>query len=431
MEDHLTIALFCINFLQIAWFIGYKQYYSLKITIFLSIYLVILFVVTELFTSINTFVFLLIYVLLELFPIYQRFKKWTLVALFYLLRDTLMIISWLFTWDILFLLRSTGNINTELFYTLKPFVLIGQQILLFLLIFLSHRINNKYYIFSSISQLHKKYVFPSMLCLASLIFFNIVKRISFLSLRIETFFYLNIIMLGMFAVFSYTFYIISQYYQQQQHIHILSKKSLDESHKVLLANEFKHDYRNILLSLSAYLNQNDLSQAQSYLDSIVQYSTPLTNENFNAQISPVNVLSVQGLLINFFESCHKKDIAVYFSANEHISELDITINLIDFIRCLSILLDNAAEASLNEEAAAIYIQFEKNNQQLIVDVRNTFNGTIALNKILKNNFTTKKDHQGKGLHIFTKILKQYENAAYSFEKDQEFFIARFSLPESD
>ncbi|WP_169402831.1 sensor histidine kinase [Enterococcus haemoperoxidus] len=246
----------------------------------------------------------------------------------------------------------------------------------------------------------------------------------------ESYFYLTFILLALSAVFSFTVYLISHYYQQQQQIYYLSKKSLEESNKVSLAHEFQHDYRNILLSLNTYLSQNNIEQARAYLTSITNYSSSLTSENFVSQISIVNILPVQGLLINFFEQCKKNNIAVYFSANQQLSELDISIDLIDFIRCLSILLDNAVEASLGKNSASIHVTFEKKKQRLVVEVSNPYEGELILSNVLKKNFTTKKNHQGKGLYIFTKLLKQYEDAHYSFKQDNDAFIAMFSLPKN-
>ncbi|WP_430602822.1 sensor histidine kinase [Enterococcus sp. DIV0724b] len=361
---------------------------------------------------------------------YQRFKKWPLIVFFYFLKNALMILSWSFTWHLLYFLSVGNHIDMKQFIALIPMVLILQQILLFLLIQLSNWLNNKYSIIISIAQLHKKYTLQSLFSLCLLLIFNVLKRENRIEYDLETFFYLTLILLAMTVVFSYIVYLISRYYQQQQSIELLTKKTLDESNKVSLANEFQHDYRNILLSLNTYLDQNDIDNARAYLSSITNYSKTLISEDVFSQISIISNLPIQGLLINFFGKAQKNDISIHFSANKQISDLNITIDLIDFIRCMSILLDNAIEASLNEENPTIQISFKVKHQQLTVEVRNAYKGTTPLNKMLKNNFTTKQNHQGKGLHIFSKLLKQYAHANYSFEQDTDSFIATFSLPKS-
>ncbi|XUB55905.1 two-component system, LytTR family, sensor histidine kinase AgrC [Enterococcus sp. DIV0724b] len=397
---------------------------------FLTSYLIILILVTGAYPHINTVWFLAIFVLIEIFFMYQRFKKWPLIVFFYFLKNALMILSWSFTWHLLYFLSVGNHIDMKQFIALIPMVLILQQILLFLLIQLSNWLNNKYSIIISIAQLHKKYTLQSLFSLCLLLIFNVLKRENRIEYDLETFFYLTLILLAMTVVFSYIVYLISRYYQQQQSIELLTKKTLDESNKVSLANEFQHDYRNILLSLNTYLDQNDIDNARAYLSSITNYSKTLISEDVFSQISIISNLPIQGLLINFFGKAQKNDISIHFSANKQISDLNITIDLIDFIRCMSILLDNAIEASLNEENPTIQISFKVKHQQLTVEVRNAYKGTTPLNKMLKNNFTTKQNHQGKGLHIFSKLLKQYAHANYSFEQDTDSFIATFSLPKS-
>ncbi|EOH96802.1 hypothetical protein UAW_01760 [Enterococcus haemoperoxidus ATCC BAA-382] len=430
MEAYLWSFLLSINFLQVCWLIGYKNFYFLNKSIFLTCYLIIFIVVTLSYRHINLFGFLILFIFIENCFIYQRFRKWSMVAFFYLLKNALMILSWLFTWHLFHFFWRNNYLDSHLHDTFKPVVLLLQQLLLFTLIQLCLWLNNKYSILTSISQLQKKYTLLSIFSQIILLLLNILKRENRIEMDYESYFYLTFILLALSAVFSFTVYLISHYYQQQQQIYYLSKKSLEESNKVSLAHEFQHDYRNILLSLNTYLSQNNIEQARAYLTSITNYSSSLTSENFVSQISIVNILPVQGLLINFFEQCKKNNIAVYFSANQQLSELDISIDLIDFIRCLSILLDNAVEASLGKNSASIHVTFEKKKQRLVVEVSNPYEGELILSNVLKKNFTTKKNHQGKGLYIFTKLLKQYEDAHYSFKQDNDAFIAMFSLPKN-
>lgn len=100
------------------------------------------------------------------------------------------------------------------------------------------------------------------------------------------------------------------------------------------------------------------------------------------------------------------------------------MNLIDFVRCLSILVDNAFEAASMTEKPEIFLQVEKKEEHLTIILENNYSGNIAMEHIFRKNFTSKEGHSGKGLHNFIRILKQYPNASYTFDLRDVLFTAK-------
>ncbi|MHC5228246.1 GHKL domain-containing protein [Enterococcus sp. LJL99] len=356
-------------------------------------------------------------------------KSWILAALYFLLQNTIMLLAELFAWESLFILWIKGVITEQQFMIFDDVAWILQQLVVFGLILVTKKIGEKYRVFESVFQLQKKYIIQSILCIALLYSLDIIRTISLFQLQIIKFSYLTMIILAFTGVFCYMLYLISHFYIQRQSIQILSKKSFEEEEKVHLANEFRHDYRNILFSLLTYLEQNQIQEARKYVTSIIEYSTDLIEPDGFAQVAAIKSSPIQGLLINFLEKCREKKVPVKFVAMKEITDFEITINMLDFIRCLSILLDNALEASEDIEDPLIEINIDIRNNSTFIEVKNVYGTDLSLEKMLKNNYTTKKNHQGKGLHIFTKLLKQYRKASYGFDIEGNFFIAAFSLPE--
>lgn len=428
MRISMEVILVSLNYIQVLWFFGYKKYFSFWQAIFLTGYTLLEVATYYVFQDDRAINFLVPFAVIEFFFIIYFLKSWILGALYFLLQDTMMLLSGLIAWESLFILLTRRIITEEQFQKFDDIAWILQQLLLFIFIIVTKKISAKYNIFESVSQLQKKYITQSVLCIGILYFLNFTRTISLLQLEIEKFAYITGILLAFTGVFCYVVYLISKFYEQQQSIRLLSEKSFQEEERVHLANEFKHDYRNILLSLSTYLEKNQIIEARDYVSSIIDYSNSFIETDVYSQVADIKSPPVQGLLINFLESCREEKIPVHFIVNQEISDLDITINLLDFIRCLSILLDNAKEASKGIEDPLIELTVDIYNESIFIEVRNAYEGILSVERLLKNNFTTKKGHQGKGLYIFTKLLKQYRKASYAFSVEGDFFVASFSLP---
>lgn len=435
MKVSLLVILFAINYLQICWFIGYKKYFNLRQTIFLTGYLFFQLLVNYFINDELSFLLYVPFLILEFFFIVHFLKNWTLAVFYSLIQNTLLILSWFFTWEPVYILWVNTVITSNLLNFIKPIAIVLQQLLLFILILITKKILVTYRVFQSISQLQKKYIVQSISCFILLLFLNTLRQLilqgNLIIFRIEQYIYLTFILLALTGIFCYIVYMISHFYQQQHQVSLLSKELIQESDKIVLANEFKHDYRNILLSLSTYLDQKQFDEARDYLSSIIEYSNSFIDTDYYAYISLIDIPPVQGILLNFAEHCLKHKIQCQFFIHQPISYADITINLLDFIRCLSILLDNAIEASLATPDPLIKVTIEKYDSSLFVEIKNATNKTISIENILKNNFTTKKGHQGKGLPILIKLLKQYRETTYSFTQKNNFFIVRFSLPKKE
>ncbi|EOH96815.1 hypothetical protein UAW_01773 [Enterococcus haemoperoxidus ATCC BAA-382] len=426
MTISFVIALYAINFLQTIWLIGYKKYLNYRQSIILTgVIGLILF--TSYFTS-YSFVLLLLFLLIEAAFIFFFTKSWPLVALYSLLQNALVLISWAATVDILIILWAKNTISYEQYFALRAPIIILQQVVFFILLSLSKKVGHQQLFFISFAKIKKKYVVSSILFFVVSYSLNILRAVIILQLKLIPFIQLTVLLLALTIVFVYTMYNLSLLYAQHAQINMLSKKAYQEAETLAAANEFKHDYRNILLSLKTYIDQQQYEKASTYLASIIDYSDDFTKTDYHPQLSQIDILAVQGVIINFFEKCSTLNIPFKFMITQHISEHDLSINLIDFIRCFSIILDNALEESIGIDDPQIQLTIAKTQHSIFIEVKNTHHSTVAIEHILKNNFTTKKGHQGKGLSIFIKLLKQYPKTNYSFSKEKNLFVVRLTLP---
>ncbi|MGX7245770.1 GHKL domain-containing protein [Enterococcus quebecensis] len=221
--------------------------------------------------------------------------------------------------------------------------------------------------------------------------------------------------------------ILVKYNNEKQYIALLSETHDREKKKITLSHEFRKDYKALLLSLTGYLESGDTEKTLELLRGIIDYSDSLLTPNLYKKISVIENLPIQGLLTSFLNRCLATGVQIDLQITEKLTDIDM--NVVDFIRCFSILLDNAYEATEVANQPEIAINITGNTQTITVEVVNTFEEkeSIPFNSLLQNNFSTKKGHQGKGLHIFLSILDNYKQSSYNISKKNNHFIAKFTI----
>ncbi|OJG74132.1 hypothetical protein RV12_GL002770 [Enterococcus quebecensis] len=344
--------------------------------------------------------------------------SWILMALTLFLINSLTILSWLFTYDLVNFLFQLHYLNADQRQFLVPFSLLGQQVCFFLLILGVKKIDKMYLISDSILHIHKNYKLHSLIALFFLILFALIKQLAINYFFVESFFYLTFLLLTLNLIVYSTAYLYSKYYQQQLKKDVLFEQYNQELEKITISDEFRHDYRNILLSLADYIEKGETKEALNYISSITDYSTELLEDDPYAELSNISIPSVQGLLIYLIESCKNEEIQLHLSIPDMITEKDISIRLIDFINCLSILMDFSVEATTTKN---LYLSIKKIEQQLIFKIENT------LKQLPANPANSKSHFKKKKINTVKKILNQYNEANFFFHSENDDFIVEFSL----
>lgn len=165
---------------------------------------------------------------------------------------------------------------------------------------------------------------------------------------------------------------------------------------------FKHDYKNLLLSLSASI-ENNASQTSinNILKSInvkLENNTPSPNE----QALQIQDELIRGIVTTKLINADRQQI-------ETITDIQPNMPIdshysVQITRILGIFLDNAIEASLKAEHPQI--SFTMKNQQIIVQ-NTTAPHKIDLKRIYASGYSTKAEHSGLGLATVKKIINKY------------------------
>ena len=173
---------------------------------------------------------------------------------------------------------------------------------------------------------------------------------------------------------------------------------------------FKHDYVNILLSLSGYIENRDMDELRKFFETKIFPTKNLIDQgDFKLnQLGNIGVLEIKSLLSAKMIYAHESGIDVTIDIPDKVNSL--LMDTVDLARILGIFLDNAIEAALETEQPQIGLNILQNQNGVSIIISNRFrdNG-VVLHKLKQKGFSTKTGHQGIGLSNAQKIISSYDN----------------------
>lgn len=191
---------------------------------------------------------------------------------------------------------------------------------------------------------------------------------------------------------------------------------------------FKHDYSNIMLSLSGFIEENDVEGLKNYYyDKVYPFSKQFLNNNFKLeQLSNLLLPEVKGLLSAKLIYAYELNIKVTIEIRNPVC--NIAIDSLDFARVLGIFLDNAIEASLQTSDPKISFVIFQENKHTTVIISNTFTEQkIPLSALNKAGVSSKGEHRGIGLNNASNILSKYPNILCDTQTNRNLFIQHLEI----
>ena len=175
---------------------------------------------------------------------------------------------------------------------------------------------------------------------------------------------------------------------------------------------FRHDYTNLLTSLRLGIEEEDIEQIKEVYDSVLKDSSQKLQDNKYDLGRLVNVRdrALKSLLAGKFIKAREKDIVFNVEVPEEIQVE--SMNLLDFLTIVSILCDNAIEASVEASQPHVSIAFLKSGAQETFIIENSIKEEgINISEIFSFGGSSKGEDRGVGLYTVMKIVESYPNAS--------------------
>ena len=175
---------------------------------------------------------------------------------------------------------------------------------------------------------------------------------------------------------------------------------------------FRHDYTNLLTSLRLGIEEEDMEQIKEVYDSVLKDSSQKLQDNKYDLGRLVNVRdrALKSLLAGKFLKARDKKIVFNVEVPEEIQVEGMS--LLDFLTIVSILCDNAIEASAEASQPHVSIAFLKNGAQETFIIENSIKEEgIDISEIFSFGASSKGEERGVGLYTVIKIVESHPNTS--------------------
>jgi len=192
--------------------------------------------------------------------------------------------------------------------------------------------------------------------------------------------------------------------------------------------EYRHDNQNILLSLKAFIDQNDMESLTEYYNSILlTMNQPFeVGSSFLHELSNIEQLELRSILSIKTSVAHHENLDVFINIPQKVERLWLASY--DSVRVVSILLDNAIEASSETTEKKLFISIvQLANYQTIRIMNSTPQIVESVNNLYQKGITTKSYGNGLGLRIIDKILSTYPTVLLETTYKNNFFIQTLNI----
>ena len=175
---------------------------------------------------------------------------------------------------------------------------------------------------------------------------------------------------------------------------------------------FRHDYSNLLTSLRLGIEEEDMEQIKEVYDSVLKDSSEKLQDNKYDLGRLVNIRdkALKSLLAGKFLKARDKNIVFNVEVPEEIQVEGMS--LLDFLTIVSILCDNAIEASVEACQPHVSIAFLKNGAQETFIIENSIKEEgIDISEIFSFGASSKGEERGVGLYTVMKIVESHPNTS--------------------
>ena len=187
---------------------------------------------------------------------------------------------------------------------------------------------------------------------------------------------------------------------------------------------FRHDYRNLAAGLAG--EAEALHRALASLDA--SFDRRLGEKvRAAAQIGSVRIPQVRSLLLSKLADMEERGIACRLEVLYPVEA--VGMDVWDFVRCLGVLLDNAAEAAGETAEPWVEILLLAQGGVLSLRVANAWSGTGDPARFWEEGFSTKGPGRGLGLGGYQRILADWPNAVSSAGWGEGSFVQELTISE--
>ncbi|HDV4214234.1 TPA: GHKL domain-containing protein [Staphylococcus aureus] len=192
--------------------------------------------------------------------------------------------------------------------------------------------------------------------------------------------------------------------------------------------KFRHDYVNILTTLSEFIREDDMPGLRDYFNkNIVPMKDNLQMNAIKLNgIENLKVREIKGLITAKILRAQEMNIPISIEIPDEVSS--INLNMIDLSRSIGIILDNAIEASTEIDDPIIRVAFiESENSVTFIVMNKCADDIPRIHELFQESFSTKGEGRGLGLSTLKEIADNADNVLLDTIIENGFFIQKVEI----
>lgn len=296
------------------------------------------------------------------------------------------------------------------------------------------------YFHLELNYFDKDYLYPFL----KKVFFALLLLhiVSFISDMVSTIKHLNsfgsILSSIVFISLLLTFFAMNSHKEQMEKEIALKQKKFEQKHLqnytdeiVGLYNEirgFRHDYAGMLVSMQMAIDSGNLQEIDRvYTEVLVKANHKLRSDKYtyfdlnNIEDSALRSLVAQSIV-------YARNNGVEFTLEVKDTITKLPIELLDLVRIMSVLLNNAVEGSADSYKKQMEVAVIKMETETVIVIQNSCKMTMTPSgDLFALGFSTKGRNSGVGLNNVKELLDKYNNIILETEMEGSTFrqIIRF------
>ena len=191
---------------------------------------------------------------------------------------------------------------------------------------------------------------------------------------------------------------------------------------------FRHDYAGMLVSMQMAIDSGDLQEIDRvYNEVLVKANQKLRSEKYTYfDLNNIEDSALRSLIAQSIVYARNNDVEFTLEVKDVITRL--SMDLLDLVRIMSILLNNAVEGAADSYLKQMEVAVIKMDFETVIVIQNSCKITMTPSEnLFALGFSTKGRNRGLGLNNVNEILDKYDNIILETEMEDNTFrqIIRF------
>lgn len=226
-------------------------------------------------------------------------------------------------------------------------------------------------------------------------------------------------------------YIYIQKYRikyQAIQLHQLRKYNEDLENLYVYIRKFQHDYMNIFLTLTEYIETENISSLKQYFyNEIAPFSEKInTSVSQFGELRNINSAEVKSLVAFKLDEARKNGLHINVEVPDYIDQFNL--KTLELCQCLGIILDNAIEASLQSIDKKLEVILFQDDICTSIIILNSFKEIkYPLSYLFNKGVSSKGKNRGLGLYTLREVVNQHKNVILSTEIKNDTFLQKLEI----